>query len=74
MSDPTPDEFGRYRVSERVDGRTRHYSTKALRPGVHRIVPGPASYPNGDELPPKFNVQDSPAANAPTEPTSPRGA
>lgn len=69
MSDPKPDQFGRYRVSEKVGGRTRHYSTKAFIPGAHSIVPGPASYPNGDELPPKFNISEQPPAAQ-----SPKGA
>lgn len=67
MPDPTPDAFGRYRVAETVGGKTRHYSTKRYMPGAHTIVPGPASYENGDELPMKRNVAEQP-------PASPKGA
>ena len=62
MTDPTPDVFGRYRVSEVVGGLTRHYSTASFIPGVHKIVPGPASYDNGDALPPKFNIREGSTA------------
>lgn len=58
---PTPDEFGRYRVAETVDGQTRHYSTRRFIPGAHRIVEGPdakASFKNGQERPPKFPTED----------------
>lgn len=82
MSDtPTPDEFGRYRVAETVDGRTRHYSTRRYIPGAHKIVTGPdsaASYSNGEERPAKFNTQDTKSETktkaATADADSPKGA
>ena len=58
---PTPDEYGRYRVAEKVDGHTRHYTSSVFVPGVHAIVTGPdadASYLDGTPRPPKFNIAD----------------
>lgn len=70
MSDtPTPDQFGRFRVAETVDGKTRHYSTKRFLPGVHKIVEGPdaaASFANGQERPPKFPAPAKPSADSRT--------
>lgn len=69
MSLPQPDRFGRFRVAETIDGKTRHYSTKSFIPGVHRIVAGPdaqASYDSGDPRPPKFNINDAPKNSAPS--------
>lgn len=73
---PNPDEFGRYRVAEVVGGKTRHYSTSRYLPGVHAIVQGPdaaASYDNGQERPPKFNVAEPTPPNPPNK-TTPKGA
>lgn len=73
---PTPDQFGRFRVAEVVGGKTRHYSTSTYIQGVHTIVQGPdsaASFDNGQERPPKFNVGDKPA-DKPADSTSPKGA
>lgn len=74
MPEPTPDRFGRYRVAEKVGGKTRHYSTRRYLPGVHAIVTGPdaaASYDNGQERPPKFNVAEP---TPPNTNTTPKGA
>lgn len=72
MSDtPQPDRFGRFRVAEKVGGKTRHYSTTRFLPGAHKIVTGPdaaASFDNGQERPAKFG----PAPK--TDPDSPKGA
>lgn len=81
MSDPKPDQFGRYRVAETIDGKTRHYSTARYIPGVHRIVEGPdaaASYANGQPRPALHNVRDTqrPPAQQPAQSTTtaPKGA
>lgn len=79
MSDmPTPDRFGRFRVAETVDGKTRHYSTKRFLPAVHKIVEGgpdaDASYSNGQERPPKFPAAAESKSRTKSTTDSPKGA
>lgn len=53
MSDPTPDEQGRYRVRRKGDTQSDAWSTRMFDPERHVIVAGPTSDTYGNAWPVK---------------------
>jgi hypothetical protein len=57
---PEPDEFGRYRVTDKDTGHKRSVDALQVHHGNYTILKQPASDPlTGDPLPPEFNTLES---------------
>lgn len=55
--DVTPDEFGRYRVTDKDTGHKRSIKASQLPHGNFTVLKQPASDPlTGEALPPEFNA------------------
>lgn len=66
MSDqtPEPDEFGRYRVTDKDTGHRLSIPASALPHGNFNVLKQPASNPlTGDALPPEHGVLESLSSN-----------
>lgn len=56
-STPTPDEYGRYRVTDKDTGHKRTIHAAELPHGNYTVLKADASDPlTGDPLPPEFNA------------------
>ena len=55
-STPEPDEFGRYRVTDKDLDRRVSSPASARPPGNYSVLKQPASDVAGDPLPPEFNA------------------
>lgn len=58
-STPEPDEFGRYRVTDKDTGHRLSIPASALPHGNFTVLKQPASAPSGDPLPPEHGVLES---------------
>lgn len=75
MSDktPEPDEFGRYRVTDRDTGHRLSIPASALPHGNFNVLKQPASDPvSGAALPPEYGVLESLSNNSGQQADTPK--
>ena len=66
-STPEPDEFGRYRVTDKDTGHKRSIFAAELPHGNYTVLKQPASDIAGDALPPEFNTVEPTGQTATTQ-------
>lgn len=64
---PTPDAFGRLRVTDKDTGHKRSIFASQLAHGNYTVLKQDASLPSGEAVPPEFNTVEPAGQSAATK-------